>query len=103
VCHGVYGFEHQLGIGSGTAHSAQMSAHHTSPNEGDTVHGTAPNGGYFAVLIPLLLAAILWLWRCIFRLPDAREPLRFTMRPVTPLVPYPPRGPTPYLFQVMRL
>ena len=106
VCHGVYGFEHQLGISPGTAHLTQsgpMSAHHTSPEEGDTGHGSAPNGGYFAVLIPLLLAAVLWLWRGSFRIPAARETQRLTTRTVRPLMPHPPRGPTLYLFQVMRL
>ena len=106
VCHGVYGFEHQLGIGPGATHSTQsgpMSPHHSSPEEGDTGHGTAPNGGYFAVLIPMLLALVLWLWRGSFRMPAAREPMRFTTRTVTPLMPHPPRGPTLYLFQVMRL
>jgi hypothetical protein len=106
VCHGVYGFEHQPVIGPGAAHSTQsgpMSSHHSSPEEGDTGHGAVPNGGYFAVLIPMLLAAVLWLWRGSCRIPAAREPLRFTRRTVTPLMPHPPRGPTLYLFQVMRL
>jgi hypothetical protein len=106
LCHGVYGFEHQLGIGQGAAHATQsgpMNAHHTSPEEGDTGHRAMPTGGYFAVLMPMLLAAILWLWRGSFRIPAAREPLRFTTRTVKPLMPHPPRGPTLYLFQVMRL
>jgi hypothetical protein len=106
VCHGVYGFEHQLGIGPETAHSTQpdpMTAHHTMPDKGDTGHGAASNGGYFAVLIPLLLAAVLWLWRGSFRIPAARGSLRFRTRAVTPLMPHPPRGPTLYVFQVMRL
>jgi hypothetical protein len=106
VCHGVYGFEHQLGISPKAAHSTHsdpMSAHHTTPEEGDTNHGAMPNGGYFAVLIPMLLAAVLWLWRSSFQIPAVREPLRFTTRTVNLLLPHPPRGPTPYLFQVMRL
>jgi hypothetical protein len=106
VCHGVYGFEHQLGIGPGTSHpthSGSMSVHHTSPQEGGINHGAMPNGGYFAVLIPMLLAAVLWLWRDSFRIPAARELSRYTTRTVTPLLPHPPRGPTPFLFQVMRL
>jgi hypothetical protein len=106
LCHGVYGFEHQLGIGPGAAHviqSCPMSAHHTSPAEGDTGHGAMPTGGYFAILMPILLAAVLWLWRGSFRIPAARKPVPFTTRTVNPLMPHPPRGPTLYLLQVMRL
>jgi hypothetical protein len=110
ACHGAYGFEHQLAehqpaMAQGAAHPAQpgpVDAHHTAPKGGDPGGGAMPHGGYFAVLIPMLLAVILWSWRS-FRVPDAREAQRFTTRTPAPPVPYPPRGPTLYLLQVMRL
>jgi hypothetical protein len=111
VCHGVYGFEHQLaehqpGGDAGAVHATQsgpMGAHHAPSKGGDTDQEAMPNGGYFAVLISMLLVMILWSWRGGLRVPDAREALRVTTRTLAPPVPYPPRGPTLYLFQVMRL
>jgi hypothetical protein len=111
VCHGVYGFEHQLAehqpvSDTGAVHATQagpMGAHHAPPKGGDTGQGAMPNGGYFAVLISMLLVGVVWSWRGGLRVPDAREALRVTTRTLAPPVPYPPRGPTLYLFQVMRL
>ena len=114
ACHGVHGFEHQLaehqpamvqGVAHGSAHPAQpgpMDAHRSPPKGDHPGQGAMPHGGYFAVLIPMLLAVILWSWRG-FRVPDAPEAQRFRTRTPAPPVPYPPRGPTLYLFQVMRL
>src|SRR5919112_595944 len=65
--------------------------------------GAMSHGGYFAVLTPILLAVILWKWRDGFRNPEDREAPRFMTRTPAPPVPYPPRGPTLYLFQVLRL
>ena len=106
VCHGVYGFEPQLGGDTGAVHATQsgpMGAHHAPPEGGDTGQGVMPNGGYFAVLISMLLVMVVWSRRGGLRVPDAREALRVTTRTLAPPVPYPPRGPTLYLFQVMRL
>ena len=119
MCHGAYGFEHQLAehqpamakgvayrVAYGAAHPAQpgaMDAHHSPPKGDDSGQGAMSHGGYFAVLIPILLAVILWSWRGGSRVPEAREAPRFMTRTPAPPVPYPPRGPTLYLLQVLRL
>ena len=123
ACHGAYGFEHQLAehqpamaqgtaqgaaywVAHGATHPAQpgaTDAHHSPPKGGDSGQGAMSHGGYFAVLIPILLAVILWSWRGGFRVPDAREAPRFMTRTPAPPVPYFPRGSTLHLFQVMRL
>lgn len=110
-CHGVYGFEHQLvELGPGTAtemvhstHSDPMGTHHAPSGGGDSGHGNMPNGEYFAVMIPMLLALVLWPLRRCFRIPEAREAQRLATQTVAPLVSHRPRGPKLYLFQVMRL
>ena len=119
ACHGAYGFEHQLaehqpamvqgvaqGVAHGSAHPAQpgpMDTHRSPPKGGDTGQGAMPNGGYFAVLISTLLVMVVGSRRGGLRVPDAREAPRVTTRTLAPPVPCPPRGPTLYLFQVMRL
>ena len=109
LCHGIYGYEHQLVDGSDlrsnhTAHAGPMGTHHTPSDEsgGSTSHHEKAAGGYFAVLISVLLGVILWPWRRSFRMPAIHATPRTTKRFVAPLVPYPPRGPTLYLFQVIR-
>jgi hypothetical protein len=103
LCHGIYGYEHQLVTDSDlqvshTAPAAPMHAHHTSGGD----HHAKAAGGYFAVLISLLLGTILWPGRRSFRMPTVRAVRRITKGFAVPLVPYPPRGPTLYLFQVIR-
>lgn len=105
LCHGIYGYEHQLASGPGllvapTTHPDQM--HHTSSEEGGTSHHAKTAGGYFAVLISVLLGAILLSWRRSFRVPAIQAMRQITKRPAAPFVAYPPRGPTLYLFQVIR-
>jgi len=86
-------------------HAAPTGTHHTSSHEGGESTGqhATVSGGYFAVLISVLLGVILSSWRRGFRVPAVRATRHFTKRLVAPLVPYPPRGPTLYLFQVIRL
>lgn len=112
ACHGAYGFQHQLAehqpimaqqMAHGQAQPGLMDAHHPPPKGDDPGQGAIPRGGYFAVLILMFLAAALWSWRGGPWAPKTREARRFTTRTPTPPVPHPPRGPTLYLFQVMRL
>jgi len=82
-----------------------MGTHHTSSEEGggSTSYHEKAAGGYFAVLISVLLGAFLWSWRRSSRTPVMPLTRRITKRRIASLVPYPPRGPTLYLFQVIRL
>jgi hypothetical protein len=107
LCHGIYGYEHQLANGSDlraahTTHAGPMGTHHKESG-GNTSHHEKAAGGYFAVLISVLLGVFLWSWRQSFRTPAMPLMHWITKRLISPLVPYPPRGPTLYLFQVIRL
>jgi hypothetical protein len=110
LCHGIYGYEHQLANGSDlrvahTTHAGSMGTHHTSSEEGggSTSHHEKAAGGYFAVLISVLLGAFRWSWRRSFWVLAVPLKRRITNRFVAPHVPCPPRGPSLYLFQVIRL
>ena len=109
LCHGIYGYEHQFASGpdlrvAHTTHPDQMAKHHTSSEEGGggPSHHAKTVGGYFAVLISVLLGAILLSWRRSFLVRAIQAMRQITKRPAAPLVAYPPRGPTLYLFQVIR-
>lgn len=82
-----------------------MTMHHAPSDHGagNTSYHAKAAGGYFAVLISVLLGAILWSWRRIFRMPVICAAHPTGAWYIAPLVPYPPRGPTLFLFQVIRL
>jgi hypothetical protein len=110
LCHGIYGYEHRLGTGldpwkAHTTHAAPMDTHHTPSDEdgGNTGHRAMVAGGYFTVLVSVLLGVFLWSWHGSSKTWSVRGAFRFATRPFTPLVTHPPRGPTLYLFQVIRL
>jgi hypothetical protein len=85
-------------------HVVPMDTHHPSSEEngGSTIHHAKAAGGYFAVLISVLLGTFVWSWRRSFRVLVILVRRRITNHPVAPPVPYPPRSPTLYLFQVIR-
>ncbi|MGH3147974.1 MAG: hypothetical protein ACRDTR_19455 [Rubrobacter sp.] len=60
-------------------------------------------GGYFAVLVSMLVGALFWARSRSFRVPVSLATRLLERRPIVPVITYPPRGPTLYLLQVIRL
>lgn len=106
-CHGVFGYAHAVGGGMDVhaTHAAPMELHHASPDQepGVASHHAAATGGYFAVLASMLVGALFWARSRSFRMPVGLATRRVERRPAVPVVPYPPRGPTLYILQVIRL
>ena len=106
-CHGIFGYAHQVGDEPDlhASHAGPMGMHHTSPDrdQGVASHHAVATGGYLAVLSSMLVGALFWARSRIFRMPVSLATRRAERRPATPVVPYPPRGPTLHLLQVIRL
>jgi hypothetical protein len=106
VCHGVFGYEHQLTPAAEPMQAPETSSAHHAQHHGPTPdqgahHEHPSDGGYFATLLVLLLGVLL---SCAiapagFGHPTAKL-LRRSSRP--PLF-YPPRRPTAPTLQVFRL
>ncbi len=105
VCHGVFGYEHQLTPPAEPKEAPEISAaphtqHHgpTAPDRGDE-HPS--DGGYYATLLVMLLGAVLLrgVAPASLRLPGPKLPAISHRKPVFNL----PRGPTAPTLQVFRL
>lgn len=102
LCHGAFGYAHQLPAteahAAPTAHAA--GGHHSVPDGG--TDGAHQGGAYFATLLALLFGTALLLGdrgRAYTKLPVPAVPRRG--HGIT--VPHPPRGPTLPSLQVFRL
>ncbi len=105
ICHGVFGYEHQLTTTTGPTETPPSAAPHTqhhgpTPDRGAHYEHHA-DGGYFATLLVLLLGALLSyaIVPATFKLPAPKP----SKRPFRPPTFYPPRGPTAPTLQVFRL
>lgn len=90
---------------SHTTHAAPMELHHASSDQeqGVASQHAAATGAYFVVLASMLVGALFWARSRSFRMPVGLATPRAERRPAVSIVPYPPRGPTLYLLQVIRL
>ena len=108
LCHGAFGYAHQLErTESLTGPSVSQSAHaHEAHGHIPTGHGysdgTHPPGAYFATLLALLFGAVLLPAFGELPRPELAVPKPAGRRPPSP-VPHPPRGPTRPALQVFRL
>ncbi len=106
VCHGIFGYEHQLTSAAEPMQAPETSQAHHAQHHGPTPdrgahHEHPSDGGYFATLLVLLLGALL---RCAIAPAGFKHPtLKLLRRSSRPPLFYPPRRPTAPTLQVFRL
>ena len=106
VCHGIFGYEHQLTSAAEPMQASETSSAHHAQHHGPTpdrgAHYEHPShGGYFATLLVLLLGVLL---SCAIAPAGFEHPTpKLLRRSSCPPLFYPPRRPTAPTLGVFRL